>query len=83
LVQGRTINYREAGDVPAPVVLIPHRLPGSSAEYHAALQFGRVLSPSAEWEAAFRTQTLPGRAGESHNLVVKRGGRRREIREIV
>jgi len=38
LVQGRTISYREAGDVSAPAILLLHGLPGSSAEYHALIR---------------------------------------------
>lgn len=33
VVQGRTISYREAGDVSAPAILLLRGLPGSSAEY--------------------------------------------------
>jgi pimeloyl-ACP methyl ester carboxylesterase len=38
LVQGRTISYREAGDVSAPANLLLHGLPGSSAEYHVLIR---------------------------------------------
>jgi hypothetical protein len=162
LVQGRTISYREAGDVSAPAILLLHGLPGSSAEYDALIRawadklhliapdyirFGaseapepgvfaytfenltdyvaglieaigigrhvlqrppflpgrprrsptgevscpmttrwrlspRALSLSTEWEAASRTQPLPGRSGKAQKVVVKQGGRRRKIREI-
>ena len=38
LVQGRTISYREAGDVSAPAILLLHGLPGSSAEYDTLIR---------------------------------------------
>ena len=38
LVQGRTISYREAGDVSAPAILLLHGPPGSSAEYDTLIR---------------------------------------------
>ena len=38
LVQGRTISYREAGDVLTPAILLLHSLPGSSAEYDTLIR---------------------------------------------
>ena len=33
VMQGRTISYREAGDVSAPAVLLSHGLPGSADKW--------------------------------------------------
>ena len=55
---------------------------GWKAEGVARRRLSPLPSLSTEWEAASRTQLLPGRSGKVDKILLKQRGRRRNIPEI-